>query len=112
MDMIEQRDENARLERMAQVARAFSPSAPIDRRAFAGRVSQINDVINACMQRGQHVVIFGERGAGKTSLANSLVHMLGSRFATPACGSINCDQTTTFASLWRAIFSEISVSRT
>jgi Cdc6-like AAA superfamily ATPase len=111
MDMNEKLDNGEKFERMAQIARSFSPSAPIDRRAFAGRASQITDVINACTQRGQHVVIFGERGAGKTSLANALVHMLGSRFATLACGSINCDQTTTFASLWKAIFLEIPVTR-
>ncbi len=104
-------DTNEKFERMAQIAGSFSPSAPIDRRAFAGRVAQITDVINACAQRGQHVVIFGERGAGKTSLANALVHILGTKFATPACGSINCDQTTTFASLWKAIFSEISITK-
>ena len=96
-------------ERMAQIARSFSPSAPIDHRSFAGRASQINDIINASSQRGQHVVIFGERGAGKTSLAQALVHLLRNRFATPSCGSVNCDQTTTFASLWKAIFSEIQV---
>ena len=111
MDMNEKLDTNEKFERMTQIARSFSPSAPIDRRAFAGRSSQIADVINACTQRGQHVVIFGERGAGKTSLANALVHILGSRFATLACGSINCDQTTTFASLWKAIFLEIPVTR-
>jgi Cdc6-like AAA superfamily ATPase len=104
-------DVNEKYERIAQIAKAFSPSAPIDRRAFAGRSAQITDVINACSQRGQHVVIFGERGAGKTSLANALVHILGTRFSTPACGSINCDQTTTFASLWKAIFSEVSLAR-
>lgn len=107
--MIEKLDENSKFERMAQIAKSFSPSVPTDRRAFVGRVAQITDVINACTQRGQHVVIFGERGAGKTSLANALVHLLGSRFVTPVCGSINCDQTTTFASLWKAIFSEIGI---
>ncbi|MEO7727081.1 MAG: ATP-binding protein [Burkholderiales bacterium] len=111
MDMIVKPDANAKSDRMAQIARSFSPSAPSDRRAFAGRTAQITDVINACMQRGQHVVIFGERGAGKTSIANALVYLLGSRFVTPACGSINCDQTTTFASLWKAIFSEIGLSK-
>jgi Cdc6-like AAA superfamily ATPase len=100
-----------KFERMAQIARAFSPSAPIGSQVFAGRAAQINDVINACTQRGQHVVIFGERGAGKTSLANVLVHILGAKFATPACGAINCDQTTTFASLWKAIFSEIPIAK-
>ena len=112
MDLNERPDADEKYERMAQIARSFSPSAPIDRRSFAGRESQINDIINACSQRGQHVVIFGERGAGKTSLANALVHIMGNRFATPSCGSINCDQTTTFASLWKAIFSEIQVTRT
>jgi Cdc6-like AAA superfamily ATPase len=102
---------NEKFELITQIARSFSPSAPIDRRVFAGRVPQITDVINACSQRGQHVVIFGERGAGKTSLANALVHILGTRFTTPACGSVNCDQTTTFDSLWKAIFAEISVTR-
>ena len=111
MDTIEKLNINEKYERMARVAATFSPSAPIDRRAFSGRTAQINDVINACSQRGQHVVIFGERGAGKTSLANALVHILGTKFATPACGSINCDQTTTFTSLWKAIFSEISITK-
>jgi Cdc6-like AAA superfamily ATPase len=100
-----------KFELMSEIARSFSPSAPIGSKAFAGREAQIIDVINACTQRGQHVVIFGERGAGKTSLANSLVHILGTKFATPACGSINCDQTTTFTSLWKAIFAEIPVSK-
>lgn len=102
---------NNKFELMERIARSFSPSAPIDSRAFAGRESQITDVINACAQRGQHVVIFGERGAGKTSLVNTLHKTLEAKFVTPACGTINCDQTTTFASLWRTILSEIPISR-
>lgn len=100
-----------KIELMEKIARAFSPSAPIDVRSFAGRASQMNDVINACVQRGQHVVLFGERGAGKTSLVNALAHSLRAKFVMPECGTINCDQTTTFASLWKAIFSEIPVYR-
>lgn len=96
---------------LEKIAASFRPSAPIDSRAFAGRESQITAVVNACVQRGQHVVIFGERGAGKTSLVNTLREMLHVKFVMPACGTINCDQTTTFTSLWRAIFSEIPLSR-
>jgi len=102
---------NDKFELMTRIAASFSPSAPIDGRAFSGRESQVTDVINACVQRGQHVVIFGERGAGKTSLANKLHAMLRTKFVTPTCGTINCDQTTTFASLWRTILSEIPISR-
>lgn len=100
-----------RIDQIERIAASFSPSAPIDSRAYAGRESQIADVINACVQRGQHVVIFGERGAGKTSLANTVGQMLRTRFTMPACGTINCDQTTTFASLWRSILSEIALMR-
>jgi Cdc6-like AAA superfamily ATPase len=102
---------NNKFELIERIATSFSPSAPIDSRAFAGRESQITDVINACVQRGQHVVIFGERGAGKTSLAITLCKILRTKFIIPECGTINCDQTTTFASLWRAILSEIPASR-
>ena len=100
-----------RIALMEKIAKAFSPSAPIDVTSFAGRAPQMNDVINACVQRGQHVVLFGERGAGKTSLVNALAHSLRAKFIMPECGTINCDQTTTFASLWRAIFSEIPLFR-
>jgi len=104
-------EQNEKFALIEKIARSFSPSAPIDSRAFAGRESQINDVINACVQRGQHVVIFGERGAGKTSIANTLGEILATKFVIPACGTINCDQTTTFTSLWRAILSEIPISK-
>lgn len=102
---------NNKFELMTRIAAAFSPSVPIDDRGFAGRGSQITDIMNACVQRGQHVVIFGERGAGKTSLANLVLKMLPAQFITPACGAINCDQTTTFSSLWKTILSEIPISR-
>lgn len=99
------------LELIERIAASFSPSAPIDSRVYSGRESQVSDVVNACVQRGQHVVIFGERGAGKTSLANTIGQMLRMRYTMPNCGTINCDQTTTFDSLWRSIFSEIALTR-
>lgn len=104
-------DQRNKFELLEKIAVSFRPSAPIDSRAFSGRESQITAVVNACVQRGQHVVIYGERGAGKTSLVNTICEMLRTKFVMPECGTINCDQTTTFASLWKAIFSEIPLSR-
>ena len=105
---MEQTNKFALLEKIAE---SFRPSAPVSSKTFAGREFQITAVINACVQRWQHVVIFGERGVGKTSLANVICDMLREKFVMPVCGTINCDQTTTFASLWRAILSEIPLSR-
>ena len=52
-----------------KVGDVFRPSAPVDEKAlFAGREEQVRRVIDAIFQRGQHVMIYGERGVGKTSL--------------------------------------------
>lgn len=50
---------------------AFRPHAPIeDPGSFVGRTDERASVTDAIHQPGLQVVIFGERGAGKTSLAN------------------------------------------
>ncbi len=54
-----------------QAARVFQPRTPISTREFfAGRWNQITTLVDAVSQPGLHVVIYGERGVGKTSLAN------------------------------------------
>jgi MoxR-like ATPase len=54
-----------------QAARVFQPRAPVSvREFFAGRWNQITTLADAVSQTGLHVVIYGERGVGKTSLAN------------------------------------------
>ena len=84
----------SKLELIERIAASFSPSAPIDSRVYSGRESQIADVINACMQRGQHAVIFGERGAGKTSLVNAVGQMLNIQFRMPNCGTTGFSRST------------------
>ena len=62
-------EEKAR--RIALIHSAFTPSAPINRLTlFAGRLPQIDRVFGAVFSPGQHAIIYGERGVGKTSLAN------------------------------------------
>lgn len=51
----------------------FLPSSPIDREdLFFGRLPQIRALVDAINQRGQHAILFGERGVGKTSLGQIL----------------------------------------
>jgi Cdc6-like AAA superfamily ATPase len=69
-------------------------------------------VIAAVSQRGQHVILFGERGVGKTSLANVLAELLGQAgIHGLKSGTINCDGTDTFSSLWHKAFREISFAQ-
>lgn len=96
---------------MFAVSQVFTPGAPIDSsKLFAGRREQVTEIINAINQRGQHVVLFGERGVGKTSLANVLGELLRAvGMSGMASDTINCDGTDDFSSLWKKIFREIEL---
>lgn len=98
------------MRRTIAVSDAFRPGAPIDRAAlFAGRRETMSDVIRAVVQRGQHVILFGERGVGKTSLANILSELLTQAGWTGlGCGTVNADPTDDFSSLCRKAFREIA----
>lgn len=96
---------------IVQVSRAFSPTAPIDsQELFAGRLDQVQKIISAVVQRGQHVILFGERGVGKTSLATVMFDVLkNAGFQSMESGTINCDATMDFSGLWQRIFRDMHV---
>lgn len=94
-----------------KIASVFRPGAPVDRfTLFAGRGPQINEIIQATVQPGRHVVMFGERGVGKTSLAKVLAEILSDAGVQLLnSGTINCDGTDNFGSLWLKIFRELTI---
>src|SRR5437660_286786 len=65
-------DPLAKAELLAKrAATVFQPRTPITtKELFAGRWNELTDISDAVHQAGLHVVIYGERGVGKTSLAN------------------------------------------
>lgn len=106
--------DEAKLQRLTRVAVAFTPGAPIDDLAlFAGRIPQAQDVVSAVVQKGQHVALYGERGVGKTSLANVLPILFRARDLprfVPV--RVNCSTDDTFQSLWRNIFRALETPAT
>jgi Cdc6-like AAA superfamily ATPase len=57
----------------SRLRHAFAPSQPVaERRMFAGRLDVLRTVIRSIEDQRLHVVIYGERGIGKTST----LHML------------------------------------
>jgi Cdc6-like AAA superfamily ATPase len=93
------------------VGQAFSPAAPIrEKDVFAGRKRQICAVVDAINQPGQHVIIYGERGVGKTSLANVVdsfvLRPAGQGVIAP---HINCDASDDFTSIWRKLLDQVAV---
>ena len=92
---------------------AFTPASPVSEEAlFAGRIGQVRSVIDAINQIGQHAIIYGERGVGKTSLANILSSRLISRAGVQAIAPrINCDGTDNFDTLWKKVIGNIELSQ-
>jgi len=87
----------------------FSPGAPIDENElFAGRSDQINRLIEAVLQRGQHAIVFGERGVGKTSLARTFSVRLIRPTKSLSSVVVNCDPSDTYTSIWRKVFLDLS----
>nr|WP_284145391.1 ATP-binding protein [Xanthobacter aminoxidans] len=77
---------------------------------FAGRQPQVRRLLDAVSERGRHAVLFGERGVGKTSLAN-IFHILVGAISSKAIIPIwkQCYPTDTFSSLWRRVFDSMTV---
>lgn len=99
--------ETEKKELIFRCGRVFSPAAPINKLdLFAGRLKQIEKVSDAINTRGQHAVIFGERGVGKTSLANILQDMLVSQGVLVV--KVNC-QDDNYQGAWRKAFAEITI---
>jgi Cdc6-like AAA superfamily ATPase len=93
-----------------EIAQVFSPGAPIDEsELFAGRIDQLRDLINAVNQRGQHAIVFGERGVGKTSLANIFKSYVHRPVSHVVAARINCDGVSNFQTLWHKVFREFNI---
>lgn len=92
-----------------RIRNAFSPTAPINQRTlFAGRAEQMLELISSVDEPGQHVILYGERGVGKTSLASVASDVLSNEALTVR---VNCQTTDTFSALWMRAFKEIQLQQ-
>jgi hypothetical protein len=103
----------AKVERIAAVARAFTPGTPVGRLdMLAGRMNQLTDIVSAVSMTGQHVGLYGERGVGKTSLANVLAEVFHDPKLRASFNAvrINCTTEDTFITIWNNVFAELQTS--
>lgn len=91
-----------------EVLETFTPGPPINEVAqFAGRKATIQRLQDITIERARHAIIFGERGVGKTSLANIFSKDLNSPTRLVREISVDADSIDTFSTLWRKIFRRI-----
>lgn len=95
-------DDPARL----KLQHAFTPSQPVnDVRMFAGRRDVLLSLIRAIEEAHLHVVIFGDRGIGKTSLVHAFSQL--AREARYIVRYLSCSETSEFSPVFRAIAGDI-----
>lgn len=90
----------------ARLSQAFTPSQPIaSLRTFAGRKALIASVIRTIENRRMHVVLYGNRGMGKTSLLQIIA--LLARDAQYLVRYSSCSAASEFDSTFRTICADI-----
>jgi AAA+ ATPase superfamily predicted ATPase len=96
-------------QKLVLLEQVFSPASPIKEiDFFHGRINQLEKVAEAINKEGQHSILYGERGVGKTSLAN----IMAKSFTHVYPVKITCDKTDTFKTLWERAFEGIQFSKT
>lgn len=106
-DMADESQQWATLEMQAR--ELFTPAAPIDEKdLFAGRIAQIERLLDAITERGRHAILYGERGVGKTSLAN-IVQLIVRAQMSRAVFTFKkqVGPTDTYDGMWRKIFRDM-----
>jgi energy-coupling factor transporter ATP-binding protein EcfA2 len=95
-----------RLHRLKAANQIFTPGYPVSHQdMFAGRMEQLQRVIDTLQAPGRHPVLFGQRGVGKTSLAN----ILGQVFKNLLSVKVSCDGSDTFATVWNRVLVSASI---
>ena len=99
--------------RRERLSEAFTPHQPIRLPEwFAGRTELRDRATDAVNTAGRHVVLFGDRGTGKSSLARVLAINLQEDSPTGRRAIItSCSSTDDYSSIWRKVFQEIQVAQ-
>ena len=87
-----------------EINEAFSPGSPIRARTeLAGRTEQIQRLTDIMLRAGEHAIVFGERGVGKTSIARTFHAGLNTATRRVQEVAINCVEDDTYTDLWRRV---------
>lgn len=96
-------------EQLVLLNNAFSPVSPIKRKdLFFGRRMQLELIVDAINEVGQHAILHGERGVGKTSLANIMYDSITNLYPV----KVTCNREDEFKTLWERAFTELKCAKT
>ena len=93
------------------IRKIFTPYHPVNSiELFFGRQKEIKRIVEYINTPGQHALIFGERGLGKSSLANIAIQLLFSGIVSGRLFRKRCDSEDNFESIIQEPFLEKKVN--
>lgn len=82
--------------------------APVDEEdLFAGRSAEVRKIIEAVVSKSKHVILFGEKGVGKTSLTNVFWKRFSKTLRSFIIARIQAGPHDTFSTLWGRALEEL-----
>lgn len=95
--------------RKSGIMDAFTPKCPISTDAlFCGRANEAQSIVRGLYTPGGHVVLYGDRGVGKTSLANHVAFQL-SKLEIDTHFISSCTSSDSFSSVAIRILDEFGI---
>ena len=87
----------------------FTPHTPINQEnLFRGRIPEVQQILSTLNTPGQHVLLFGDRGVGKSSLANiassKLINIAGKELVIK-----RCSKSDSFTTIFENILIDLSI---
>jgi Cdc6-like AAA superfamily ATPase len=92
------------------VQRLFDGAPVSEEQMFAGRLPEVTKMLQTVMERSRHVVLFGERGVGKTSLSNIFWRRYGRTLQSFIVARVQCGPQDDFSSLWIRALDELKAA--
>jgi Cdc6-like AAA superfamily ATPase len=93
-----------------EVGSLFSGAPVAEEELFAGRTPEVSRMIEAVLENGKHVILFGERGVGKTSIGNVFWKRYNKSLQTVVTARVQADPSDSFSSLWINALDELKAT--
>ena len=88
----------------------YVPNKPVDSvELFCGRQNEVSRIIEGINTGGMHVLLYGDRGVGKTSLSKITCTMLMLNSTITNYHEKICDSSDTFVTIIQSLFQDLSI---
>jgi len=97
-----------------QLGESFRPHEPTNQpELLAGRSQLLNRARDAVNTQGLHIILYGDRGMGKTSVAHAVGYLVQEADRPDGCRVVlaSCDSNDDYRSLWHKAFQEVKAAQ-